>query len=286
VAKSRGAISCIIYPVRNIYFDSHAHLTDRAFDADRAEVISRAQSAGVKYLTEIACSPDDWENALALATRYPGEIFCALGIHPQECQFGTAQHLARLESLLKSPLARAVGEMGLDYARNEHPREAQLELFHALLETARRAKKPVVLHCRNPFPGGGEADAYADAISILKPLGSFSAGKFAGIFHCFSGNMENARAALDMGYLLGIPGTVTYPKNSLLRDVCKMAGVKNLVVETDCPYLPPQSARGKRNDPSFIPEICAALAASAGVCVEEAARATLDNALSVYSSPA
>ena len=262
-----------------IYCDSHTHLNSPEFADDRNAVLARAREKHVDLIIEIACNPDDWARGVQLARSAPGAIFCALGIHPQECQFNTPTHLAQLGKMLGLPEVCALGEIGLDYARNEHPRAAQLEFFDALLALAKQ-KKPLSLHCRNPFTPGD--NAYADMFSALKNAGYPSGKNFGGVVHCFSGTQDDAKTALDLGFMLGINGTLTYPKNGPLRDICKKLGATKLLLETDCPYLPPQSSRGKRNEPACIPEICTALSSALGISELETASATLANAIEVF----
>lgn len=264
-------------------FDSHAHLTDRAFADDREEVISRTFSAGVTRILEIACAPGDWENGAALSLNHPGKIFLALGVHPHNCDTFNEEEEARLKEFFKNGRAVAVGETGLDYARNRHPADIQKEVFLKMLKLAAEISKPVVLHCRNAPPGEAAPDAYGEMLEILRlKMPRLENRRFSGVLHCFSGSEADAVKALDLGFALGVNGTITYPKNNGLRAVIKKAGLKNLMLETDCPYLPPQSARGKRNDPSFLPEITAALAGIFGTAPEIIADRTTENCLELF----
>jgi len=263
-----------------MFTDSHTHLNNSAFDTDKEDVIGAAFLAGVTRMVEIACSPAEWRNAIDLAKKYPGRIFCACGLHPHDCtEYGPEQ-----ENILKKLFAeeniKALGEIGLDYAKKYHPAEIQKETFLKMLKLTREIKKPLVIHCRNGnLP---EDNAYADLIEILKNNWAASQNYHPGVFHCFSGSLEDAKQAADMGFLLGINGTITYPKNNDLRETVKTLGLKRIILETDCPYLPPQSIRGKRNDPSRIPEIAGALTTIFGKPLKEIAETTTLNCKELF----
>jgi len=261
--------------METVYSDSHAHLSDEAFSSDREAVISRAISAGVELIVEVGCEVSAWESALSLCRSRPENFVCALGLHPHNCGELNAANLAALKKLLPEPQVIAVGEIGLDYARSTFPRQKQLEVLAELLKLASSAGKPVIFHCRSSFDG--KLNAYADLFASIKTCWTPPSGKFSGILHCFSGDGADAGSAAEAGLLLGVNGTVTYPKNDGLREIFRRAGAGRLVLETDCPYLPPQSARGKRNEPSAIPEICRALAETLGIAPEAAAETSFQN---------
>lgn len=260
-------------------FDSHAHLNDSAFDTDREDVIKKTFSAGVTKIVEIACVPSDWEKALSLVRGYPGRILCACGVHPHDCGSFNESEKSRLLELFRKNRIAALGEVGLDYARDIHPRDLQKSLFLEMLKIAGMVKKPVILHCRN---GKKDSDAYSDLFEALKEWSPQKGRRFTGVLHCFSGSQADAFTALDMGLALGINGTITYPKNGELREIVRKAGLENILLETDCPYLPPQSIRGKRNDPSSIPEIAAALAGFLEVPSERVADVTTKNSADLF----
>lgn len=259
--------------------DTHAHLGDPAFDADRDAVFARAAAAGVARVVEIADSPDEWDRAVALARARPGSVRCALGLHPYYADRYDAGFLGRLRAALDAaPEAVGVGEIGLDYAKARVPRETQRAAFAAILAACRDWGMPVVIHCR---------DAYADLLPLLKDAfgGRAPGGRFWGVVHCFTGTPEEAVACAELGFALGADGPVTYKKNDALREAFRRAGPGAAVLETDSPYLPPQSSRGKRNEPSALVEIAATLAQVWGVAPAEAAAATSRNAAALYRWP-
>lgn len=256
--------------------DTHAHLGDPAFDADREAVYERARAAGVARVVEIADSPDEWDRAVSLARARRGSVRCTLGLHPYYADRYDAGFLGRLKAALDAaPEAVGVGEIGLDYAKALVPREAQKAAFGAILAACRDWGEPVVIHCR---------EAYGDLIPMLREAfaGRAPAGRFWGVVHCFSGTPEEALACAGLGFALGADGPVTYKKNDALREAFRRAGPGAVVLETDSPYLPPQSARGKRNEPAALVEIAARLAELWGLTPEQAAAATTRNAAALY----
>ena len=261
------------------FVDTHTHLGDAQFDSDREAVVERAVDAGVTRILEIADAPEEWDRAVALARAHPNRMRCSLGLHPYYADRFYNGFLTRLKAALAAaPEAVAIGEIGLDYAKAQIPPEVQRRAFAALLEAGRDWGVPLVVHCR---------DAYANLLSMLKER--FPAPpkdrRFWGVVHCFSGSPEEAVACAALGFALGADGPVTYKKNDSLRAAFRAAGPGITVLETDCPYLPPQSSRGKRNEPRSIAEIAAKLAEVWGISVEEVARVTSLNASDLFNWP-
>ncbi len=261
------------------FFDTHVHLGDAQFDSDREEVLARSLESGVERLVEIADNPEEWDRAVAIARAAPDRLRCSLGLHPYYADRFDDGFISRLKAALDAaPEAVAIGEIGLDYAKTQIPSEIQRRAFSELLIAGRDWNIPLVIHCR---------DAYMDLIPMLKehfprqPSGS----RFWGVVHCFSGTPAEAEACAALGFALGADGPVTYKKNDALREAFRTAGPDVAVLETDCPYLPPQSSRGKRNEPRAIPEIAAKLAEVWSLPVEEVARRTTANAAALYRWP-
>ena len=256
-------------------FDTHTHLGDEQFAEDRLETLDRALAAGVSRVVEIADAPADWDAAIALARARPAQVRCSLGLHPYYADQFSEALVARLTAMIALPEVAAVGEIGLDYAKAQVPRETQRLAFERLLAFCRDHEMPAVVHCR---------DAYEDLRRILQATvsGPPKHARFWGVIHCFSGTAEDALFCRDLGFALGVDGPVTYPKNEPLRLALKAAGVDSLVLETDCPYLPPQSSRGKRNEPAKLPEIAARLAQACEISLEELAARTTRNGLDLY----
>ena len=263
------------------FIDSHAHLCDPAFDADRVEVVQHVLAAGVDKFIEIACQVDEWDGGLAFAQTYAAHSAVVLGIHPEFAHTLTPADLARLTRLLKDPRAVAVGEIGLDFVYlHESDKETQLHVFEQMLQLANDTQKPIVLHVRRE---GEDYEPYRRTFDLLKHIWKPAATlKKPGVLHCFSAGYETAKEALDHGLLLGINGCFTYKRNEYIREAVKKAGADKLVLETDCPYLSPQGKRGTRNDPSNIPLIAQWVADYLNMPVEQLAEITTQNALDLY----
>ncbi len=264
------------------FIDSHAHLNDPAFDADRDELLARTlPQAGLTLSVEIGCSPEEWQPALALADKYPALVRAVLGVHPEYACKMTPQHLQTLAALLPDPRNVAVGEIGLDYTcLDVTSKDKQQETFAQMLDLANQTQKPLVLHVRRE---GEDYSAYEDSFYALKhQWKGTSATAHPGVLHCFCARYEEAKRALDMGLLLGINGCFTYKKNEYIREVVKKAGADKLILETDCPYLSPQGKRGQRNDPSNIPLIAQFVADYLNMPLEQLAEMTVRNTKQLY----
>jgi TatD DNase family protein len=249
-----------------VLVDTHAHLHDAAFDADRPAVIARARAAGVAGFLTIGTDVGTSETAVALAAVEP-DIYAAVGIHPHDARGADAAAIERIATLAKAPRVVAIGEIGLDYFRDLCPRAVQRTALVSQLRLARAVGKPVLLHCR---------EAHADLLDVCAAEGVVAVG---GILHCFSGDLVVARRGLELGLLISIAGPVTYPSARRLKDVVRALPLDRLVVETDCPYLPPQPWRGQRNEPAYLPVTVAHVAELLDTPVETVAAATTANAV-------
>jgi TatD DNase family protein len=220
-------------------FDTHAHLHFPEFAGDLGAVLERARAAGVRRMLTIGTDVEGSRAAVALAGREP-DVWAAVGIHPHDAAAADEAALAEIGRLAGAPRVVAVGEIGLDFFRNLSPPDAQARVFRDLLALARRLGKPVLIHCR---------DAHADVLRVLEEA---AVGAVGGIMHCFSGDVTVARRCLDLGLLISLAGPVTYPKVRALEEVARFVPGDRLVIETDCPFLPPQGYRGKRNEPAYL----------------------------------
>lgn len=253
-------------------FDTHAHLHFPEFDTDREALLARAREAGVRRMLTIGTEPESSRAAVSLAAREAG-VWAAVGIHPHDAGEADAAALAAIERLAAEPRVVAVGEIGLDYFRNLSPHEDQQRVFKALLGLARRVGKPAIIHCR---------DAHEDVLRILAEEGVAEVG---GIMHCFSGDVELARRCLDLGLVISLAGPVTYPNARALPEVARFVPADRLVVETDCPFLPPQGYRGKRNEPAYLAITATRVAELRGEPVERLAARTTANACALLGIP-
>ncbi len=230
--------------------DSHAHLDFPDFDPDRDAVLTRARDAGVSTILAIgsAAGPDKLDAALPFAEKHSW-IYATVGIHPHEARLATQRHLQEAEAYAGHLRVIAWGEIGLDYHYDHSPRDVQHRIFREQLAIAQRVRLPVIIHCREAWP---------DCLAILEEERARSG--FGGIFHCFSGTLEDARRGLDMGFRISFAGNLTYPKSQPLRDVAAALPLDSLLVETDSPFLAPQGFRGKRNEPAHVAAVARALA--------------------------
>jgi len=260
-------------------FDTHCHLDVPAFDQDRAAVFSRAHAAGVSLVLNPAYDLLSSRRAVALA-QSRDDLVAAIGVHPNDTgEFGVAE-LSELRQIAlaarpapetdqidasarPSPIA-AIGEIGLDYHWKTVGPDKQAEAFVMQLGLARELELPVIIHCR---------DAYDDCLHILREHGQ----GLALVMHSFAGKLSHLRAVLDLGYYIGIGGPVTYPSAHTLRDCVEAAPLDRLVIETDAPYLAPQTWRGKRNEPAYIGTVVDKIAAVRHMSAGDIARMTMDN---------
>jgi TatD DNase family protein len=255
-----------------VLVDTHAHLHDPAFEADRAAVIARARAAGVAGFLTIGTDVPTAEAAVALAAAEL-DIYAAVGIHPHDASTADEAALARITALAATPRVVAIGEIGLDYYRDHSPRPVQRRALVAQLQLARTVGKPVLLHCR---------EAHADLLEVCAAEGVDAIG---GILHCFSGDLAVAHRGIELGLLISIAGPVTYPSARRLAEVVRALPLDRLVIETDCPYLPPQPWRGQRNEPAYLPVTAARVAELLGVPPATVADATTRNAARLLRLP-
>ena len=247
--------------------DSHCHLDAKRFDGERAAMIARARAAGVERMITIGCDEENSERALGIALAHD-DVFASAGVHPHEAESASADMEARLSRLLVHKKCVAVGECGLDYFYDHSPRERQREVFARQIHLGREEKMPLVVHVR---------DAWDDCLEMLR-----TENAAGGVIHCFSGLAEHARAALDLGFYISIPGIVTFKKAGELPDVVKWVPIDRLLVETDSPYLAPAPFRGKRNEPAYVKHVATKVAELRGVSVEEIEERTGENARALF----
>ena len=256
-----------------MFVDSHAHLEGHRFDADREQVIARAREAGVDTIVAIGNGdgPVNFDCGIELAEKYEF-IYATIGIHPHEARLADQTAFERMEQLAKRPKVIAWGEIGLDYYYEHSPREVQQGVFLKQMELARSAKLPIVIHCR---PSEGSEDAWDDCLRLIQE--QWAQAGLGGILHCFTGNVAQARRALDMGFMVSFAGNITFPKAQQIRDAALEVPLDRLLIETDSPFLAPVPHRGQRNEPAFVKEVARRLGELRGLSAEEIGVQTTQN---------
>jgi TatD DNase family protein len=236
--------------MNQFFLDSHAHLDDSAFDADRDAVIERARAAGITRILTIGggTAPGTLGAALTIAEQHDW-IYATVGVHPHEARHFSDAHGDEIRALAGNPKVLAIGEIGLDYFYDHSPRETQRRILVQQLELARELKLPVVIHCR---------DAWDDLREVI--ANHWRSAGLGGILHCFSGSRGDALQFLDWGFLISFAGNVTFKKADDLRAVAREIPSDRILAETDSPYLAPVPFRGKRNEPAHVRETVRVLA--------------------------
>lgn len=255
-------------------FDSHAHLTGTDLREIAPALVQRARDAGVTRIANICTDVDSLESGLKLKLQCPDVINIAATTPHDVAEKGYREFDFMAEAARRGQLA-AVGETGLDYYYEHSPRALQQEFLRKYLHLALECHLPVVIHCR---------DAFSDFFQILDAEYQTDGRHAPGILHCFTGSMLEAEQVLQRGFYLSLSGIVTYKNSDLLRAVARQVPLEQLLIETDAPFLAPQTRRGKRNEPAYLIETCAVIAQVKGIAVEDVAAATFANACKIYGT--
>ena len=250
-----------------MYFDSHAHLDDHRFDADREEILAGLVDRGVGLVMNIGCDMASSLRSVALAKQYPF-VYAAVGSHPDDAAAVNEGTLAFYRQLCKEPKVRAIGEIGLDYHYEDPPRTVQLPAFRAQLELARELGLPVIVH---------EREAHADAMALVREFSDVH-----GVFHCYSGALEQAKELVRRGWYIGFTGVITFKNARKAIEVAEWLPLDRILIETDCPYMAPEPHRGHRCDSRLVPLVAAKIAEIRGLPVEDVERATTENAKRLF----
>ena len=238
--------------------DSHCHLDGTAFADDRSAVIERARAAGVSAMITIGASDGVETNAAAVAVAEEFDmVWATVGVHPHDARIVNNSVLDDLRRLAEHPKVVGIGETGLDYYYEHSPRERQREAFRLFLELARATDLPCVVHLR---------EAYDDAVTIMREA---NASEIGGVIHCFSGDREDARRFLDLGFDISFSGIVTFKNADEIRAVAHLVPSDRFLLETDAPYLTPVPNRGRRNEPAFVNFTAEAVADARGAPITE-----------------
>jgi len=263
-----------------MYTDSHCHPENKRFDSDRPDIFARARAAGVATMLAIGNGDGPgtgtFDCAIKLAEQHPG-VYATVGIHPHEAALAKPEDFDELSALARHPKVIAWGEIGLDYYYDHSPRDVQQRVFLQQLELARAVKLPVVIHCR---PSDNSTNAWDDTLCLLRE--NWATSGLGGVMHCFGGTVEQARASLDLGFMISFAGNITYPKAQNIRDAASMVPIDRMFIETDSPYLAPVPHRGKRNEPAFVPEVARQIGGLRGLSPEEIGEQTSRNFKSFF----
>lgn len=252
------------------FIDTHAHLYSDSFEEDRDAMLERTFAFGVEKVFLPNIDSSSIEGMLALEQAYPDRLYPMMGLHPCSVQPDTWEsELAIVASWLEKRSFCAIGEIGMDLYWDKSTQEIQAQAFKIQCEWANEYDLPIVIHSR---------ESIDELIALIREI-QFPG--FRGIFHCFSGTASQAAEIVELGFLLGIGGPLTY-KKSTLPEALQDISLDHMVLETDAPYLPPTPHRGKRNESSYIPLVAQKLAEVKGVSVGEVATLTTRNALQIY----
>ena len=245
-----------------MYFDTHAHYDDKAFDNDRHALLARLNSEGVDYILDPGCDLASSRAAIALAERFDF-VYAAVGFHPEELERYSEEAFQQMEALVAHPKCVAIGEIGLDYYWDASHKAEQKALFRRQIDLALGLDKPVIVHDR---------EAHGDCMEIVRDYPGLR-----GVFHCYSGSAEMAEELLRRGWYLGFDGPVTYKNARKALEVLALCPLERILIETDSPYLSPVPLRGKRNDSGNLPYIVDKIVEIKGLSHEAVAAATLLN---------
>jgi len=230
-----------------VLVDSHCHLQDKKFKSDVDAVISRASEAGITAMVTIGYDMESSRRGIEIADSYEN-VYATIGVHPHDAKDLRPKDIDELTRMADSARVIGVGEIGYDFYRNLSPREEQDRAFRAQLDLARDLKLPVVIHSRD----ADEATYHVIAEYEAAARAGWPRDRPLGIMHCYAGDLPLALRYIELGFVISIAGTVTYPNAERLRAVAAGIPLRWMAVETDAPYLPPQPMRGKRNEPAYV----------------------------------
>ncbi len=248
--------------------DTHAHLTSEQVEGQLGGMLARAKEKGVDKVLNICTDVASLEKGLSLAQREPW-IFNAAATTPHDVEKEGEHFFPFVEDSAKKGELAAIGETGLDYHYTHSPKKLQQDFLLRYFELAKACHLPLIIHCR---------DAFEDLLAMIDQYYAHRPG----VLHCFTGTLSEAKHLVDRGWLLSFSGIITFKKSESLREVAAWAPLDRIVIETDTPYLAPQSHRGKVNEPSFIVETAQEIARLKGIPLEKVAQITADNACKLF----
>ena len=247
-----------------MFFDTHSHLNFPRFEADLPSIVARAKQNKVSDILVVGTDPESNRKAVRVALEY--NLWASLGLHPSDIETDTTS-IPGIKDLLPNDRVVAVGEIGLDYACSVD-RSRQITAFRGFLETAKTLGLPIIIHSR---------DAAGDTLNALR-----QAGPIKGVWHCFSGDVKLAEKVLGLGLFISFTANITYRKNEALRQVVAATPLERLLLETDCPFMPPEGKRGQRNEPANIPLLAKAIADIKQTDIAEVAEKTYNNSCALF----
>jgi TatD DNase family protein len=250
--------------------DTHCHLDMICSGDDIGITITRAAAHGVAPIITVGIDLESSKKAIHYAAQYDS-VYATVGIHPHNVQELNDSSYAELEKLCRMPKVVAYGEIGLDYVKQYAPKDVQLEHYARQVDLAKKMALPIVIHDR---------EAHADILHILNKKAPFAAG---GVMHCFSGDWHLAQKVLELGFIISIPGVVTFAKATVMQEVALKVPLDKLIIETDAPFLAPEPRRGKKNIPEYVLYTAQKIADLRGLSLEEVARATTENAKNIFN---
>lgn len=255
-----------------MYFDTHAHYYDDAFDADRDEVLSALPAAGVELALCPGCDLVSSRQSVALAERYP-HLYAAVGFHPENLEGASLDQLSEIEAMAAHRKVKAIGEIGLDYYWEKDPdkRKLQQDFCSAQLSLAEKLDLPVIFHDR---------EAHKDSLDMVR-----AHPNARGVFHCYSGGVEDAKTLVIMGWMVSFTGVVTFKNARRALEVIEWLPMDRIMIETDAPYMAPEPYRGKRNDSRYVFRMAEAIAQVKGLTAEEVGHITTENGKRFFNIP-
>lgn len=264
--------------------DTHAHLYWDSFKEDFDEVLKRALDAGVNTIINVSVDVEKSQEALKQVqeTNWPSgmQVYSTIGIHPHEASNFSSDQIDKLEQIYKSAPEKvvALGECGLDYLGiDEQTKQLQRQLFQAQIDLAKKLNLPLIVHCRDDrSKNSNNTECWDEVIEMTKD--------HFGIYHCYSGLPSTTNYLLrTTSFYISFAGNLTYPKNEYLHQAAKIIPLDRIVIETDCPFLPPQSKRGQRNEPANVLEIAQLIAELKNVTLEEVTKQTSANVAKLFA---
>ena len=262
-----------------MFIDSHAHLEGKRYDVDRNQVLTRAKQNGIEAYLAIGNGdgPETANCGIRLAEKYDGQpeyprIWASVGVHPHEASLANDATDSQMLQWARHPKVIAWGEIGLDYFYDHSPREVQKTVFLQQMELAKTTKLPIIIHCR---PSDNSQNAWDDCLALIAE--NWTSSGLGGILHCFTGSVQHARRALDLGFMISFAGNITFPKAQPIREAAQMVPLDRMLIETDSPYLAPIPHRGQRNEPAFVTGVARQIGELRGLSAEEIGSHTARN---------